>query len=454
MVATDARRRTTANTEPTLPARLRRMDEDRLRRYAQNLAFYEGDQWPGRARRGERRLTFNYARTFVDKVTSYLLNGLSVEMEASDGDTPAGRDRARATERVLREVETANALSQLDFETELDCAVLGDAAYKVTWDAEAKQVRVSAPDVQGIFAWRQPDDPSRIVAVASQYAMTSPEPVAGPRPELVTEYWTAATYSTWLGEELVATNANPYGFIPFVIFPNVRAAKQPWGMSDIPPLMESSRELNRAYSQLSQILELSGNPIAVLEGVTGAQDIAVEPGAIWEMPERSKAYLLDLLHGGGVALHTDYIDLIYRTLHDLGESPRTAFGHNPQGLSGIALNTELDPIAKKVERKRLIRTSVYERRATLILRLLEQYAGLDITGLRPVVQWGPILPIDRSRQVADERSLVEAGIESRRTASARLGSGDPEAEWARVREERSVFAPDARQLALPEARLE
>ncbi|MCE7929289.1 MAG: phage portal protein [Chloroflexi bacterium CFX7] len=187
--------------------------------------------------------------------------------------------------------------------------------------------------------------------------------------------------------------------------------------------------------RLSQILELSGNPIAVLEGVAGSQDIAVEPGAVWEVPERARAYLLDLLQGGGVALHRDYIDLIYRTLHDLGESPRTAFGHNPQGLSGVALNTELDPLAKKIARKRLVRTAVYERRAAFILRLLAQFAGLEIEGLRPVMHWGPVLPVDRSRQVADERALVQAGIESRRTAAARLGIDDPEAEWARVREE-------------------
>ncbi|MGH2608779.1 MAG: phage portal protein, partial [Tepidiformaceae bacterium] len=79
--------------------------------------------------------------------------------------------------------------------------------------------------------------------------------------------------------------------------------------------------------------------------------------------------------------------------------------------------------------------AVYERRATMILRLLHQYTGLDIDGLRPVVQWGPVLPVDRSRQVADERTLVGSGISSRRSAASRLGFDDPEAEWSRVREE-------------------
>ena len=425
-------RRTTA--ELPLPIQLRRRDEERLRRYRDNLDFYEGRQWQGRARKGERRLTFNYAKAFVDKVTSYLLNGNSIQVEARDGETTAGRERARAAERALREVEANNALAQLDFETELDCAVLGDAAFKVVWDTNEGAVRISAPDVQGVYAWRQPDDQSRVVAVAAQYRI---EPGSDVR-QLVTEYWTDAGFELWRGEDLIERGPNPYGFIPYIVFPNVREPKQAWGSSDVPPLIASSRELNRAYSQLSQILELSGNPIAVLEGVSASSDIAVEPGAIWEVPENAKAYLLDLLKGGGVALHSDYIDLIYRTLHDLGESPRTAFGHNPQGLSGIALNTELDPIARKVMRKQRIRGAVYERRAMLILRLLHQFAGLDIEGLRPVMHWGPILPIDRSREVADERSLVEAGIQSHRTAAAHLGFDDPEAEWARVQEERGV----------------
>ena len=421
------------------PALLRTLESARLHRYDQNLRFYNGEQWPGRPARGQRRLTFNYAHALVEKVTSYLLEGSAIQVESDDADSADGRERARRAETALRAVESANGLAQLDFETELDCAVLGDAAYKVTWDADALEVRVTAPDVQGLFAWRIPDDPARLLAVATQYSLDGggqPAAASGLLPATtVTEYWTPGAFELWHGDTLSESARNPYGFIPFVVFPNVREPKQPWGASDIPPLVESNRELNRAFSQLSQILELSGNPIAVIEGVNESQDIAVEPGAVWEVPEKARAYLLDLLQGGGVKLHTDYIDLVYRTLHDLGESPRTAFGHNPQGLSGVALNTELDPLAKKVARKRRIRTSVYERRASMALRLLERFAELDIQGLRPVMRWGAVLPIDRSRQVADERSLVAAGIHSRRTAAVHLGVDDPEAEWARVREE-------------------
>ncbi|WP_236886623.1 hypothetical protein [Dehalococcoides mccartyi] len=68
-------------------------------------------------------------------------------------------------------------------------------------------------------------------------------------------------------------------------------------MSDLDEIMEPQRELNRALSQLSRILELSGNPIAVLENVEQSEDIAVRPGAVWNLPEDTRAYLLDLLRG-------------------------------------------------------------------------------------------------------------------------------------------------------------
>ncbi|MBE0609983.1 MAG: portal protein, partial [Dehalococcoidia bacterium] len=103
-----------------LPVLLQRLDEDRRSRYRDNLAFYQGSQWPGRPRRGERRLTFNYAKALVDKVTSYLLTGSSLQVEGGEH----GAERARLAERAFRAVEQANALAQLDYETELDCAVL------------------------------------------------------------------------------------------------------------------------------------------------------------------------------------------------------------------------------------------------------------------------------------------------------------------------------------------
>jgi len=419
------------------------MDRDRMKAYRERLAFYQGTHWEGRpALRGEKRLTFNYAKTLVDKVTSYLMSGLDFAVDALE-DSDEARSRARAAEAALYQVYEANHLDQLDFDTEVDCAVLGDACFKVTWDVGDKAVRVTAPDVQGIYAWWLGDDVSRVWRVASKYTLTAEEVkiLYGITPKgkaaTLVEVWTNQVFELWLDNAIVESKPNPYGFIPFIIFPNLREPKKFWGASDIPQIMETQRELNRAMSQLSRILELSGNPIAVLENVEESEDIAVKPGAVWNIPEDAKAYLLDLLQGGGVRMHIEYIDLLYRTLHDIGESPRAAFGGIERDLSGVALEIELHPLLQKVKRKRVIRTAAYNRRNEMVLKLLEKYAGANFGANHLRLVWGPVLPQDLARQVQSEQLMVQAGIHSRRRAMDELGVVDPETEFTRWLEERS-----------------
>src|SRR2546425_12054024 len=137
------------------------MDAGRLRAYRENLEFYQGRQWADPTRRRERRLTLNYAKAVIEKTASYTMSGLSFVVDPEDGSAEAAA-RARRAERALREIHEANNLEQLEFDNEIDCSVLGDAAYKVTWDATEKRVRVTAPDVQGLFVWPWADDSSRL----------------------------------------------------------------------------------------------------------------------------------------------------------------------------------------------------------------------------------------------------------------------------------------------------
>jgi len=426
------------------PTALARRDADRIKGYKALLDFYNSVQWEGREKWGERRLTFNYARVVVDKVTSYLMSGAGFSVEPGE-ESDEARVKAQRAGAALREVHDASGIEQLDFETEVDCAILGDACYKVIWDQETGSVRVTAPDIQGIHAWQMGDDAARVWRVASRYTLNGDEveTLYRVRPQgkeaTITELWTDGEFELWLDDTPVEKKPNPYGFIPFVIFPNLREPKRFWGISDLSQIMVPQREFNRAMSQLSRILELSGNPIAVLENVEESEDIAVKPGAVWNVPEDAKAYLLDLLQGGGLRLHIDYINLLYRTLHDVSESPRAAFGGTERDLSGVALEMELQPLLQKVRRKRTIRTAAYNRRSRMILRLLEKYRNEDFGGSSPEVVWGPLLPRDADRMVTNEQTLVQSGIHSRRRAMTELGIRDPEAEFGRWLEERGAI---------------
>ena len=86
------------STNLPLPQQIARMDLERLRAYRENLEFYGGAQWAQRCVQRERRLTLNYARTLIDKVTSYLMSELSFAVDppspeatrspVSEGDSP------------------------------------------------------------------------------------------------------------------------------------------------------------------------------------------------------------------------------------------------------------------------------------------------------------------------------------------------------------------------------
>ena len=96
--------------------------------------------------------------------------------------------------------------------------------------------------------------------------------------------------------------------------------------------------------------------------------------------------------GGGVRLHVEYADLVYRTLHDLSETPRIAFGDGGGDRSGVALQLELDPLLRKVARKRLRRTAALRKRDRLILRLLAHHTGQPFDDVRTDISWGPVFP--------------------------------------------------------------
>jgi len=158
------------------PSHLNRMDTDRLAAYRSNLDFYKGSHWPTTSR--HRQLVFNYAKVSIDKVTSFLMQGLGfacypVADVASDSE--AIKARVRRAEQLLHQVYEDNNLQQLDYETEIDTTILGDGCYKVIWDTDEKRIRITAPDVSGIYAWWLGDDTSRVWRVASRYTLTQDE---------------------------------------------------------------------------------------------------------------------------------------------------------------------------------------------------------------------------------------------------------------------------------------
>lgn len=426
-------------------------DEDRARlaRYEEAAAFFAGDQWTQRRKPGETRLTLNYARALLRKVASYVFPAEPRFSVPVDGDQAI----ANRTERLLAETIARNGLAQLDIKLCVAASVRGDAAVKVSWDAQAGRAVVAAVDPATLAVQVAPDDPRRVIEAIQCYGLRGREiemlfgaqraalQLDPQRRYQVIERWSDERWSVTVAGQRLRDETNPYGWIPYVVLTNHPSLSGFWGESDLADLYDVCRELNRRMSVLSQVLELSGAPIAVLENIDGSEGIAVGPGAKWELPEGSRAYLLDLLGSGGISLHIDYIAQLFRVLHDLSETPRTAFGDSGRTISGAALEVEIQPLIQKVARKRRQWDAFYQERNRRLLDLLERFGAAELGGLRRTVTiWPNVLPSDSELAVRSAVSLVEHGIQSRRTALATLGSDDPDTELDRVATENQRFS--------------
>ncbi len=445
-MVTETRLTTLPSSQSPLPTLLKNRDKDRLTRYRTALAYYQGAQWPSSRARTEplRRLTVNYLRAITNKTASYVMQGRTVSVHPrsdSDDDTRA----AAAAEEALDEIAHNNALDRLDHATEIDTAVIGDGAFKVTWNALDQAVVITAPDMAGLYPWPHPSDPSRFLRVAHRYQIPAEEAfnfyglTTNNNPAWLIEDWLDEVLRVHIDDHPLPdlTMANPYGFIPYVIFPNEQIPKQWSGEGDVIPLYEVAHEYNRAISSVSNILELSGNPIAVLEGVEEARNIQAHPGAIWELPGAdAKAYVLDLLQHNTIGQHQQYLDTLLRALHDISETPRTAFGDIGRQLSGVAIEMELAPLLQKVARRRLIRTDAYNTRASMALALLDRFTRTTHLDAGDVITtWDAPTPQDRTREIANEQSMVDGHTKSHRAAMIDLGQVDPDEEWQRIQEE-------------------
>ncbi len=431
-----------------LPAQLNKRDPARLRDYKTFLAFYERGASPRRHPHTTlREVIPQYPKATTLKTASYVQAGFQVSVQPL-GD--AQETAARAAELALDEIALNNQLDLLDYASEIDASVMGDGCFRVTWDPIENRVAIIAPDVAGIFPWVDPLDPMRFRRVAHRYRLSSadiiatwPDIVTPPRndPETVVEDWTDSAHMVWIGDDNRPgfVELNPYGTPPFIIYPNQVVPKQWWGASDMAPMVAIVDEIVRETSRLANLMDLSGNPITILEGVDSTDDganVQAFAGAIWELPEKARAYVLDLLRDGATQQHLAYIERALSMFHDTTETPKTAFGGNEKELSGIALEVDLQPLLQKVARKRTIRGIAYAARAQLALEIHDANTGSDHANAgTPTVSWQAPTPRDRQREVATEALLVNARITSHETAIGRLGDPDPQAELARIKQE-------------------
>jgi hypothetical protein len=444
---------------------LRAADAERLRGYAGYLDFYNGKQW-AKTRPGRTNLVVNYARIIVDKGVSYLLGrgvnfavpavqgsgvgGQGSEISATDGASQHPSQSsywARRAEELLYRVYEENDLEAVDAQGAINGGVLGDTVFKVFWgqgSGNEGRIRVVNIDPFTFFPSWSTDDPSTLLSVEVAYQVPASEAALrysltlSPTHPLVdvVEHWTDTEFTLAVGDQEVVRTVNPYGFIPFVHIPNARPANEFWGVSDLKDVAPLNRELNERMSDVADVVRFHSDPPVVFKGVREHGSLAVGPGTVWDLPEGADVQLLEWR--GQTPAVQDHIERVMRALHDVAETPKTAFGDSGRLLSGVALETELQPLIQKTLRKRIWWSVGLRRRNRYILRIAELNGMGSFAPYRSRIIWPPLLPTDGEAEVRNNVALVSAGLRSRRTAMDRLGEESPESEMRLIEEEERV----------------
>lgn len=412
----------------------------RLRAYAENQAYYDGEHRITHSTRLFRRPR-NMVDTLVDTIVDHM---------GSPSVSWGQDERANAADEHLTRVLKLNAHELLDHTTELGTTIKGDGCWKVTFDDVARQIRIVSVDPAALWALAAPDDPTELVQIAHQYEVEPPflpllfpnTLITAEKAVTITESWTTETWDIWANNDLVQSEPNPYaGDIPYVLFPNVRQPGHTWGTGDPARMLDGQDRLNDSGSDFDAMMALA-HAIVVLSGVTDKGDVVVRPGAIWELPKDAQAEVLDLLKGNSASQRQAYHQDLRVELQQAARVPDLALGlEQTSDISGTALQVLLGPLLRLVARKRLTRTEAHRRRAHRIARLGTLYEGLpDVQDLQPEVYWTEALPSDRAEELANAKIEAELGV-SRETILAKIGYDDAAEELAKRHQEDRTYGP-------------
>lgn len=265
----------------------------------------------------------------------------------------------------------------------------------------------------------------------------------------VWEHWTPQEHSRWADDVLLQRVENPFGFIPFVIIPNVAPSDEFYGRADTDGVKYLIKELNTVMADTGDAINYYAHPIPVIiDAAKGVENLALGPGQVWDIQTRtrseSQAQAKFLAWDGPSPDTLGYIKEILSRLDDLSYVPRVAYGV-PMGTqqSGIALQVEMLPATDLAGSKRIFWAAGLRTLLRMILRVGAMYSLISaprseyatwehIRRLQVDIGFAPMLPRDDSALTNKNIALVTNRLKSRVAAIADIGENSPEEELERI----------------------
>jgi hypothetical protein len=424
----------------------------RLNRYASNWAFYLGHHWSYRREIGEPQMTFNWCKAFSDFLTNFALtNGVNFRSpHATEAIIPE-------LLRTVWEEHQPQGKTAVLWEAMQQGSVSGDCFIKVAFEdgyedpagnEHPPRIRILPLNSAFVFPEYHPHDMTRLIRLKLKYRFWGTALEGTRQVFSFTELWTEDAMQAFINDELVESQENPLGVIPFVHISNTRVPSSPWGLSDIQDVTDLNRQYNETATLISDIINYYASPTTVIIGAK-ANNLERGPKKVWAIPN-DKARIENLELNSQIEGPLNYLETLKDKMHELVGIPVNALGQ-PQAISntsGVALSLQFLPLIQKFKQK----TTQYEAGFSMLNEIIIRTAALYMPELlqldpnrdapledgqlsvldprdpltyRNTVEFASPLPIDKLIALNEIQMEMGLGLESKRGALRKLGEAYP-----------------------------
>ncbi len=252
---------------------------------------------------------------------------------------------------------------------------------------------------------------------------------------LKSEYWTSEVMAVFLEDELIDWWWHDYGFVPLEYIKNIHVPNHPYGKSDLEDVIDPQLEYNQTKNDLANALKFLSTINLKGKNLDGIEVLVHGLSKIFNLPEDGE--LEPIQRSGDPYASGNQVDNNRRAILDvsgISEALMSTVGSNmnPSGRAmAVALQSVIRKLNPRIKRYQKALKSLNKN----IFRLLERYWPKskqiimgDYTNEVSIVS--TVL-----RNIVDELSKLQGGVQSLTTTQKNLGIPQPKIEQKRMKKD-------------------
>ena len=364
-------------------------EKDRREAAVLNKDFYYGKQEQSLVLVNDEQLPIilNLTKPIITKRSSMLYSGKLIR----EFDGP--KESIAALEQIYKDNNIDTLLLSAD-----QCAELTGSALLFPAEAEDLEggIRLRLYDASAVSVLSNEDNPNdadaiSVVRLVDRLINVPGNPLAQPQVQRVLkqQIWTKDAVVSYDGAEIVRSETNELGFIPFVNFKGEEVHDQYLGHAPGLNVRYLNEDLNQLLTDLGFTIRMqAATPIAI-SGWSGDSQVSIHPGRAFNLPAGATADVLKT--DPKIDQVLEVIKFLEEKMFETSSVPKVSVVGNAEASSGRELLVKWFPLLQ-LFREKAVRYQTYELNlANTILRVLELPL---LTGLVVKFSEESILPLN------------------------------------------------------------